>query len=63
MLEELHRGVAYLTRDFIVLRKHHYSMCKIHDTWGYQYRMENQQDVIEISWYICSGSLGLSFVG
>lgn len=62
MLEELNRGVAYLTRDFIELLDHHYSMRKIHDTWGYQYRMENQQDVIEISWYVCSGSLALSLV-
>lgn len=62
MLEELNRGVAYLTRDFIELLDHHYSTCKIHDAWGYQCRTENQQDVIEISWYVCSGSLALSFV-
>lgn len=33
MLEELNRGVAYLTRDFIELLDHLYSMCKIHDAW------------------------------
>lgn len=34
MLEELNRGVSYLTRDFIELLDHHYSTFKIHDAIG-----------------------------